>query len=135
MSAVDSPIHVSAPLLTPTHTHTHVQIGLLNAVGYWAQSESLMTTTASKSAFICSLSVIFVPLMDAVLSAIDGKEAKAAKAVDAAEKKRQGGVFANLNGPWFPALLAAAGVACLELIGVEGGPNVGDLWALGQPLW
>ena len=94
-----------------------------------------MTTTASKSAFICSLSVIFVPLMDAVLSARHGKEAKLAKAVKAAEKKSQGGVFANLNGPWFPALLAAAGVACLELIGVEGGPNSGDLWALGQPLW
>ncbi|CAM9712231.1 unnamed protein product [Laminaria digitata] len=93
-----------------------------------------MTTTASKSAFICSLCVIFVPLMDAVLSARDGKEAKAAKAIEAAEKKRQGGVFANLNGPWFPALLAAAGVACLELIGVEGGPNSGDVWALAQPL-
>lgn len=105
---------------------------MLNAIGYYGQSESLMTTTASKSAFICSLAVVLVPVLDAVFGAKDGDEVKAAKA---AEKKNAGGLFANLTGPWFPALLAAAGVACLELVGVEGGPNAGDVWALVQPLW
>lgn len=112
------------------------QVGLLNAIGYWAQSESLMTTTASKSAFICSLAVVFVPVLDALLGAKDAPEVARAKALERAEaKRRDGGVFAVMNGPWFPALLAAAGVACLELIGVEGGPNSGDVWALVQPLW
>ncbi|CAN0442085.1 unnamed protein product, partial [Ectocarpus fasciculatus] len=108
------------------------QVGLLNAIGYWAQSESLMTTTASKSAFICSLAVVFVPLLDAVLGGDKNKDSS-----EVAEKAGAGGggVFAAMNGPWFPALLAAAGVACLELIGVEGGPNSGDVWALVQPLW
>lgn len=91
-----------------------------------------MTTTASKSAFICSLAVVLVPLLDAVFGAKDSAEVKASKA---AEKEQAGGVFSALNGPWFPALLAATGVACLELIGVEGGPNSGDVWALVQPLW
>eukprot|EP00903_Cladosiphon_okamuranus_P009371 g8935.t1 len=106
------------------------EVGLLNAIGYWAQSESLMTTTASKSAFICSLAVVFVPVLDALMGAKDSPDAAGAKAV----KRDGGGVFAAMNGPWFPALLAASGVACLELIGVEGGPNSGDVWAMVQPL-
>lgn len=120
----------SPPPVPPPDPPT--QIGVLNAIGYWAQSESLLTTTASKSAFICSLAVILVPLLDVVFGGKDSDEAKASKA---AEKKQAGGVFAGLTGPWFPALLAAAGVSCLELVGVEGGPNAGDLWALVQPLW
>lgn len=91
-----------------------------------------MTTSASKSAFICSLAVVFVPVLDSLLGAKDGPEAANEKA---AAKAAGGGLFAKMNGPWFPALLAAAGVACLELIGVEGGPNSGDVWALVQPLW
>ncbi|CAN0300024.1 unnamed protein product [Ectocarpus sp. 4 AP-2014] len=109
------------------------EVGLLNAIGYWAQSESLMTTTASKSAFICSLAVVFVPLLDALLGGDKKDSPKAAQ--EKAAGGGGGGVFAAMNGPWFPALLAAAGVACLELIGVEGGPNSGDVWALVQPLW
>lgn len=94
-----------------------------------------MTTTASKSAFICSLAVVFVPVLDALLGGDKEKDGpKAAQAKEAAGGGG-GGVFAAMNGPWFPALLAAAGVACLELIGVEGGPNSGDVWALVQPLW
>lgn len=92
-----------------------------------------MTTTASKSAFICSLAVVFVPLLDALLGGDKKDSPKAAQ--DKAAGGGGGGVFAAMNGPWFPALLAAAGVACLELIGVEGGPNSGDVWALVQPLW
>ncbi|CAM9174071.1 unnamed protein product, partial [Laminaria digitata] len=87
-----------------------VEIGLFDAVGFWAQSKSLTSTAASKSAFTCSLSVILVPIIDAVL------------------------LFAALNGPWFPALLAVAGVACLEFIGAASGPSTGDAWALVQPL-
>ena len=108
---------------------------MFDAVGLWAQSKSLATTTASKAAFICSLAVIFVPIIDAVLGATNTKGVKAAKATDAADKKHQGAVFAIFNGPWFPALLAVVGVACLELIGGENRPNTGDVWALGQPLW
>lgn len=49
---------------------------------------------------------------------------------------RGAGVPASkLSGPWFPALIAVAGVACLELIGSESACNVGDLWAMAQPLW
>ena len=128
--------HTPPPPLSPD-TFISPQVGLLNAIGYWAQSESLMTTTASKSAFICSLAVVFVPVLDALLGAKDTPEAAREKAVEraAAKERDGGGVFAAMNGPWFPALLAAAGVACLELIGVEGGPNSGDVWAMVQPLW
>ena len=37
-------------------------------------------------------------------------------------------------GPLLPALLAAAGVGCLELGGTDV-PGVGDLLALGQPVF
>lgn len=84
-----------------------------------------MTTTASKSAFICSLSVIMVPVIDVFFGAKK----------DAAKEDKADGMSAALKGPWLPALLALAGVACLELIGVEGGPNQGDVWALAQPIW
>ena len=108
---------------------------MFDAVGFWAQSKSLTTTAASKAAFICSLSVIVVPIMDAIFGAADEETEKKAKATEVVDRKCQGVVLAALNGPWFPALLAVAGVACLELIGVESRPSTGDVWALVQPLW
>lgn len=94
-----------------------------------------MTTSASKAAFICSLAVVLVPMLDVIFGAnADRGEVATAGPKIAPEKANAGGVLASLNGPWFPALLAAAGVACLELVGVEGGPNQGDLWALIQPI-
>lgn len=90
---------------------------------------SLMTTTASKSAFICSLAVIFVPVLDALFVAKSAQEVTRENAL-----KATGGVCARMSGPWFPALLAVAGVACLELVGAEGAPNSGDVWAIMQPL-
>lgn len=73
--------------------------------------------------------------MDAVFGARDGAESKAAKATEVADKKCQALVYATLIGPWFPALLAVAGVACLEFIGAKSGPSTGDAWAMVQPLW
>ena len=73
--------------------------------------------------------------MDAVFNARNEGGSKAAKTTEAADKKRQAVVFATLNGPWFPALLSVAGVACLEFIGAESMPSTGDVWALVQPLW
>ena len=113
--------------------------------------KSLTTTTAPKASFICSLSAILVPVMDAVFGARDGSGSKAAKATEATDEKRQAvggsqgdrsdgqevtnGRFAILHGLWFPALLAVAGVACLEFIGAESGPSTRDVWALAQSLW
>lgn len=94
-----------------------------------------MTTTASKSAFVCSLALVLIPIVDAVFGATNGEEAKAAKATEATDKRHQGVVFATFHGPWFPALLAVAGVACLEMFGAESRPVTGDAWALVQPLW
>ena len=89
--------------------------------------------------------------MDAVFGARDRSGSKEAKATGATDEKRQAvggsqgdrsdgqeatnGRFAILHGPWFPALLAVAGVACLEFIGAESGRSTGDVWALVQPLW
>ena len=73
--------------------------------------------------------------MDAMFGARDEGLSKAAKATEAADKKCQTVVLTTLNGPWFPALLAVAGVASLELVGVDSRPSTGDVWALVQPLW
>lgn len=93
-----------------------------------------MTSTASNAAFICSLAVIVIPLVDAMFGNKTREEVEAARAIETADKKRKGLVVATLNSPWFPALLAVAGVACLELIGAQSRPSTGDVWALVQPL-
>ena len=48
-------------------------VGLWNAVGYISQAVGLQTTSASSSAFICSLAVVVVPLLDFFF---DGKKIK-----------------------------------------------------------
>lgn len=112
------------------------QIGLFNAVGYWAQSQSLATTTASKSAFICSLAVVLIPLLDSVFARRGAAGGGEQAPTEVAEKKKSHDMFSTITSShWFPALLAVAGVACLELIGgTEGGSKTGDLWALIQPI-
>jgi len=91
-----------------------LEVGVYLFFGYWAQAHSLLTSSASTAAFICSLAVIVVPLLDA----LSGKKSKT-------------------DAPWYapllPATLAAAGVGCLEL-GGSTAPGVGDLWAIVQPL-
>mmetsp|Transcript_3336 Transcript_3336/g.5241 ORF Transcript_3336/g.5241 Transcript_3336/m.5241 type:complete len:563 (+) Transcript_3336:121-1809(+) len=43
-----------------------LEVGMWNACGYVAQAVGLQTTDASKSAFICSLAVVVVPILDAL---------------------------------------------------------------------
>ncbi|CAM9290871.1 unnamed protein product [Phaeothamnion confervicola] len=116
-----------------------LEVGLFAAVGYIAQSIALTTTTASKSAFICSLAVVFVPFLD-MLFGESGNKGESSKVGDATELAEMaaaanggGGGFGSSLGRFAPALLAAAGVATLELGGLEA-PNVGDAWSLLQPL-
>ncbi|KAG5192453.1 hypothetical protein JKP88DRAFT_266157 [Tribonema minus] len=103
-----------------------LEIGLWVAMGYISQSIALTTTSASKSAFICSLAVVFVPILDSVF----GNSSETA-----VEQASGGHAFGGGDGggKWTAALLAAAGVACLELGGLEA-PAIGDLWALAQPV-
>lgn len=93
-----------------------LEVGAYNALGYWTQASALVTTSASTVAFICSLAVIVVPLLNAIFP-----------------KKTD-----TDSGPWYepllPALVATAGVGCLEL-GGDKIPGFGDFFALGQPLF
>lgn len=76
------------------------EVGLWNSIGYVAQAVGLETTAASKSAFLCSLAVVTVPLLDKFVL---GK---------------------SLLGRQITGIvLALAGVALLEL----GGENLADL--------
>ena len=93
-----------------------LEVGVYLFFGYWAQAHALLTSSASTAAFICSLAVVVVPLLDAV-----------------AGKKNKNYANAPWYAPLFPAALAAAGVGCLELGGTSV-PGVGDLWAVVQPL-
>lgn len=88
-----------------------LEVGLWNSVGYIAQAVGLATTDASKSAFICSLAVVVVPLLDFMFG-----------------KKLQPKEIAGV-------ILAVVGVAVLELGGSsELALSQGDLLSLVQPL-
>jgi len=93
-----------------------LEVGAYSAVGYWAQAISLQTSQASTAAFICSLAVIVVPLLDSIF--------------EKSKSPSKGSLFQSL----LPAILAATGVASLE-IGGSILPGVGDLWAFLQPLF
>jgi len=90
------------------------EVGMWNSIGYVSQAVGLDTTPAAESAFICSLAVVTVPILDFCA----GKQLQS----------RQ----------WIGAFLAVVGVAFLELVG---GPSsssghtlsTGDLLTLVQP--
>ena len=84
-------------------------IGLSVFFGYFGQAVGLMTTTANKSAFICSLNVVCV----ALLSSLIKKEFKIQT--------------------WISSFLAVLGVAVLESDATSP-PVVGDIWSLCQPV-
>lgn len=88
------------------------EVGLWNSIGFIAQAIGLETTPASESAFICSLAVVTVPLLDFAT----GKK-----------------LFPR---QWIGAIMAVVGVAVLELGGGVSLDNLstGDLLSLVQPL-
>ena len=85
-----------------TATWLGLEVGMWNSVGYVAQAVGLETTLASHSAFICSLAVVIVPLLDFMTG----------------EKL--------LPRQWVGAIMALLGVAFLEL---GGGDGIGDALA------
>lgn len=94
-----------------------VAIGFAISMGYFAQSVSLLTTEANKSAFICSLAVVLVPLLE-----------RAGRLVGLG---KGGQVDGNPIVTWGAPSLAVLGVGMLELGGASP-PCEGDLWALVQ---
>jgi drug/metabolite transporter (DMT)-like permease len=90
-----------------------LEAGVWNSMAYITQAVGLTTTAASKSAFLCSLAVVIVPLLDR----LSGKKL---------EMKQILGV-----------LLALGGVAVLELGGLSAEQlqfTTGDIASLMQPL-
>ena len=94
-----------------------MEVGAANAMGYVSQSVGLQDVDASLSAFVCSLAVVVVPVLDAVV-----------------DRKR------TTARTWQAAVLAAAGVAMLSVNSmghsVDGphGAVHGLLFTLIQPL-
>jgi len=90
-----------------------MEVGAWNSIGYIAQAVGLESTLASKSAFLCSLAVVIVPLLDFAT----GKRM---------ESRQMVGI-----------LLALVGVAVLELGGLSASEltlTSGDLASMLQPL-
>ena len=79
-----------------------LEVGMWNSFGYVAQAVGLETTLASKSAFLCSMAVVIVPLLDWI-----------------AGKKL-------IPRQWIGAMVALVGVAFLELGGASAGAGVSD---------
>ncbi|KAJ1426624.1 hypothetical protein B484DRAFT_450608 [Ochromonadaceae sp. CCMP2298] len=93
-----------------------LEVGVYNSLAYWAQANALSSSPASVVGFICSLQVVVVPFLNTLARGRKG-DSKVRSFADS----------------FLPALLAAAGVGCLELGGSRL-PGTGDLWALLQPL-
>lgn len=91
-------------------------VGLPVSLGYYSQALSLQNTDAGKSAFLCSLAVVIVPLLSNIFPSLQTDD-------DAKSK--------SLLATWGAPILAVAGVALLELADVSP-PNVGDAWGLVQ---
>ena len=90
-----------------------MEVGIWNSMGYLAQAVGLGTTLASKSAFLCSLAVVTVPLLDFAT----GKRLEARQVTG--------------------IILALLGVAVLELGGLSASDlalTSGDLASMVQPL-
>ena len=90
-----------------------LQVGFVNSIGYVAQAVGLETTLASKSAFLCSLAVVVVPVIDM----LSGKKME--------------------NRQIWGTLAALFGVAVLELGGLSANDmaiSSGDLASLVQPV-
>jgi drug/metabolite transporter (DMT)-like permease len=88
------------------------EVGLWNSIGYVSQAVGLDTTPAAESAFICSLAVVTVPILDFCA----GRPLQSKQ--------------------WVGAFLAVLGVAFLELVGepLSGhSMSTGDLLTLVQP--
>ncbi|KAJ1459031.1 hypothetical protein M885DRAFT_512192 [Pelagophyceae sp. CCMP2097] len=85
------------------------QVGFVNSIGYIAQSVGLQSVDASLSAFVCSLAVVVVPILDAVVLK---KQTKAST--------------------WAGAALAALGVALLSF-GDGGGDHAAAVVAAVAP--
>lgn len=93
-----------------------IGVGLCITGGYIAQSVSLVSTTASKSAFLCSLAVVVVPVLERILHKFKLRP-----------PLKKDTPFIT----WGTPALAVAGVALLELSGVTS-PTIGDAYALLQ---
>lgn len=95
-----------------------LEVGMWNSIGYVAQAVGLETTSASKSAFLCSLAVVVVPFLDYLV----GKKLEKSQLLGAS--------------------LAVLGVAFLELEGMTGGAlsgaaghlEPGDIASFVQPI-
>ena len=83
--------------------------GLSIFPGHFGQAMGLLHSSSDKGAFICSLSVVWVALLDSVLT----------------------GKFTTQT--WVSSLLAVVGTAFLELQG-SSPPTVADAWFLLQPI-
>lgn len=87
-----------------------LEVGMWNSIGYLFQSVGLESTPASTSAFLCSLAVVTVPMLDYLA----GKKMQSKQTIG--------------------ALLAMIGVACLELDGLNGFHfDKNELFSLVQP--
>jgi len=89
-------------------------VGVFNSAGYFSQAMALVTSNAANAAFICSMSVVVVPILDLILL----------------PKTATKNNYLQL----LPPLLALCGIACLELGGTAG-VNSGDLVAVFMPLF
>jgi drug/metabolite transporter (DMT)-like permease len=154
---VFAPPMLQKGLKNPALMFGGLEVGFYVWVGYVMQAISLQTTSASVAAFICSLSVIVVPLLDVFFPnhqaqvetspassqsdsfakmafAFNPMLAKHADHPVAVLIEKAVGLFSSKKfAALWPALIAATGVACLELGGTSA-PGMGDLWAFGQPL-
>jgi drug/metabolite transporter (DMT)-like permease len=94
-------------------TGPNVKNGLIlscfKMMGYVGQTMGLLTSTADKSAFICSMNVVWVALVTGVMTK---------------------GIKLNT---WVSVILAVIGVGIFELDGATG-PVIGDAWLALQPI-
>jgi drug/metabolite transporter (DMT)-like permease len=105
------------PKLSPSLIGPALFCGLFDAIGYCTQSLALVDVPAAKVSFLGALTVLWVPVLSAI---VDGRQLG----------------FVRAPQVWIAALLVLAGVGCLELRSLDslGSIGIGDGWAVLQAL-
>lgn len=110
-----------------------MELGALCAIGFISQGISLQSTSASKVAFFCGLSVIMPPIFSIISSALNGTQVQKPPPASTTNKSNYSRLSTIATSPLIPPCFALLGACILEW-GSFDAPHIRDLLLLITPI-